>query len=41
MVGDPSTQAPRPQRAPQINVKPALKLHRSQAPDLNTGIGRT
>ena len=41
MVGDPGTQATRPQRAPQVNVIPALKLHRSQAPDLNTGIART
>ena len=40
MVGDPGTQATRPQRAPQVNVIPALKLHRSQAPDLNTGIAR-
>ena len=41
MVGDPGTQATRPQRAPQVDVIPALKLHRSQAPDLNTGIART
>ena len=39
MVGDPDTQATRPQRAPQVDVIPALKLHRSQVPDLNTGIG--
>ena len=38
MVGDPGTQATRPQRAPQVDVIPALKLHRSQAPDLKTGI---
>jgi hypothetical protein len=41
MMGDPGTQATRPQRAPQVNVIPALKLHRSPAPDLNTGIART
>ena len=41
MVGDPGTQAPRSQRAPEVNVIPAPKLHRSQAPDLNTGITRT
>jgi len=40
MVGDPGTQAARPQRAPRVNVIPALKLHRSHAPDLNTGITR-
>jgi hypothetical protein len=38
VVGDPGTQATRPQRAPEVNVIPALKLHCSQAPDLNTGI---
>jgi hypothetical protein len=41
MVGYPGTQATRPQCAAQINVISALKLHRSQAPDLNTGIPRT
>ena len=41
MVGDPGTQATRSQRAPQVDVIPALKLHRSQAPDLNAGIART
>src|ERR1039458_185938 len=41
MVGDPGTQAPRSQRAPQVNVIPAPKMHRSQAPHLNTGITRT
>jgi hypothetical protein len=41
MVGDPSTQATGTQRAPQVNVIATLKLHRSQAPDLNTGITRT
>jgi len=41
MVGEPGTQATRPQRAAQINVISALKLHRSQAPNLNTGIART
>jgi hypothetical protein len=38
MVGNPGTQATSPQRAAQINVISALKPHRSQAPDLNTGI---
>ena len=41
MVGDPGTQAIRPQRAAQINVISALKLHRSQAPYQDTGITRT
>jgi hypothetical protein len=41
MVGDPGTETPRPQGAPQVNVVPALKLHGSQAPDLNTGTCRT
>ena len=41
MVGDPGTQTTWPQRAAHVNVIPALKLHRSQAPDLNTGIART
>jgi hypothetical protein len=41
MVGDPGTEAPRPQRTPQVDVIPALKLHHSQVPDLNTGISPT
>jgi len=36
MVGDPGTEAPRPQGAPQVDVVPLLELHCSQAPDLNT-----
>ena len=40
MVGDPGTQATRPQCAPHVNVIPELKLHRSQVPDLNAGIAR-
>jgi hypothetical protein len=40
VVGDSGTQTCRPQCAPEVNVIPALKLHRSQAPDLNTGITR-
>ena len=41
MVGDPGTETPGPQRTSQVNVIAALKLHRSQAPDLNAGIART
>jgi hypothetical protein len=41
MVGDPGTQTTWTQRAPQVNVIPTLKLHRSQVPDLNTGIALT
>ena len=41
MVGDPGTETPRPQRAPQVNVIPALKLHRSQSSDSNAGTTRT
>jgi hypothetical protein len=41
MVGDPGTQASRTQRAPQAKVIPRLKLHHSQASNLNTGIART
>jgi hypothetical protein len=41
MVGEPGTQATRPQSAPQVNVVSALKLHRSQMSDLKTGIART
>jgi hypothetical protein len=41
MVGNPGTQATRPQRAAQMNVISALKLGRSHAPHLNTGIART
>ena len=41
VVGDPGPQATRPQRAAKVNVIPALKLHYSQAPDLNPGFART
>ena len=40
VVGHPGTQATRTRRAPQVNVIAALKLHHSQAPDLNPGIAR-
>jgi hypothetical protein len=41
MVGNPGTQATGTQGDPQVNVIPALKLRRPQAPDLNAGIART
>src|ERR1035441_4258901 len=41
VMGDSGAQATRSQRASQINVISALKLHCSQAPYLNTGITRT
>jgi hypothetical protein len=39
-MGDPGAQATRTQRAPQVTVIAALKLHHLQGPDLNPGIAR-
>ena len=40
VMGDPGAQGTRTQRAPQVNVIAALKLHHPQEPDLNPGITR-
>ena len=41
VVGNPGTQAAKPQRAPQVDIIPGLQSHCSVAPNLNAEIGRT